>query len=87
MLEVTVTETSPEDRVSICIKVHARIRTLTGDLHVLSELACLAIDLNAVVKVLFEGRAVKDTVASRARVVNDELVLSSGLGSGDLGLH
>ena len=62
------------------------VLTLAGDLHVLAELAGLALDLDAVVEELFEGRAVKDTVRRRAGVVDDELVLSSTrLGSG-LGL-
>ena len=64
------------------------VLTLAGDLHVLAELAGLALDLDAVVQELFEGRAIKDTVRGRAGVVNDELVLgSSRLSGGGLGLH
>ena len=62
------------------------VPTLAGDLHVLTELAGLTLDLDAVVKVLLEGSTVEDTVARGARVVNDELVLSSSL-RGGLGLH
>ena len=58
------------------------------DLDLVTELTGLAIDLDAVVEELLEVRAVKDTVASRARVVDDELVLSSSrLSGGGLGLH
>ncbi len=60
--------------------------TITGDLHIVTKLTCLAIDLDTVMEVFFEGRAVKDTVACGARVVNDELVLSSSFSGGDLGL-
>ena len=62
------------------------VLTLAGDLHVLAELAGLALDLDAVVQVLFEGCTIEDTVASGARVVNDELVLRSSL-RGGLWLH
>ena len=56
------------------------------DLDVVTELASLALDLDAVVQELLKGRAVEDTVASGTGVVDDELVLSSTrLGSG-LGL-
>ena len=64
------------------------VPTLAGDLHVLTELAGLTLDLDAVVQVLFEGCTIEDTVASGARVVNDELVLSSSrLSGGGLGLR
>ena len=60
---------------------------MTSDLDTVTELACLAINLNAVVKVRFESCTVEDTVASGARVVNDELVLrSSRLCAGGLRL-
>ena len=63
-------------------------RTIAGDLDVVTELAGLALDLDAVVEELLEGRAVKDTVARGAGVVDDELVLSSSsLSGGGLGLH
>ena len=52
------------------------------NLHALAELTSLAIDLDTVVQELLEGRAVKDTVARRTRVVDDELVLSSSRFSG-----
>lgn len=65
-----------------------RRRTLAGDLDIVTELAGLALDLNAVVQELFEGCAIKDTVRGRAGVVNDELVLgSSRFSGGGLGLH
>ncbi len=65
-----------------------RRRTIPVDLHVLAELAGLAIDLDAVVQELLEARTVKDTVTRRARVVDDELVLSSSrLSGGGLGLR
>ena len=58
------------------------------DLDAVTELAGLALDLDAVVEELLEGRAVKDTVARGAGVVDDELVLSSSsLSGGGLGLH
>ena len=62
-------------------------RTIAGDLDVVTELAGLALDLDAVVEELLERRAVEDTVTRGARVVDDELVLSSSsLSSGGLGL-
>lgn len=62
--------------------------TVAGDLDIVTELTGLALDLDAVVEELFEGRAVKDTVRRRAGVVDDELVLSSSrLSGGGLGLH
>ena len=58
------------------------------NLDAVTELTSLAIDLDAVVQELLEARAVEDTVARRARVVNDELVLSSSrLSGGGLGLR
>ena len=62
--------------------------TLPVDLDALAKLAGLAVDLDTVVQELLEARADKDTVARRARVVNDELVLSSSrLSGGGLGLR
>ena len=63
-----------------------KLLTLAGDLHVLTELAGLALDLDTVMEVLLKGSTVKDTVACWARVVDDELVLGGGL-RGGLGLH
>ena len=63
------------------------VLTLAGDLHVLAELAGLALDLNTVMEVLFESGTVEDTVAGRARVVDNELVLSSSFTSSGLGLE
>jgi len=61
---------------------------ITDDLDVVTKLAGLALDLDAVVEELFEVCAVKDTVRGGLRVVNDKLVLlSSRLVGGDLGLH
>ena len=63
------------------------VRTIPVDLDVITELASLTIDLNAVVEELLERRAVEYTVTRGARVVDDELVLSSSsLSSGGLGL-
>ena len=56
------------------------------DLDAVTELAGLALDLNTVMEVLFESGTVEDTVAGRARVVDNELVLSSSLSSSGLGL-
>ena len=61
-------------------------RTLASDLDIVAKLTCLVLDLDAVVQVLFEGCTIEDTVASGARVVNDELVLRSSL-RGGLWLH
>ena len=64
------------------------IRTIPVDLHTVTKLASLAIDLDTVVQELLERRTVKDTVARRAGVVNDKLVLSSrGFSGGGLGLE
>ena len=58
------------------------------DLDAVTELAGLALDLNTVMEVLFESGTVEDTVAGRARVVDNELVLSSSrLSGGGLGLR
>ena len=58
------------------------------DLDAVTELAGLALDLNTVMEVLFESGTVEDTVAGRARVVDNELVLSSSvLSSSGLGLE
>ena len=62
------------------------VGAIAGDLDALSKLPDLALDLDAIVQVLFEGCAIEDTVASGARVVNDELVLRSSL-RGGLWLH
>ena len=57
------------------------------DLDAVTELAGLALDLNTVMEVLFESGTIEDTVAGRARVVDNELVLSSSsLSSGGFGL-
>lgn len=62
--------------------------TIAVDLDVLTELARLSIDLDAVVKKLLKGRAVENTVAGGTGVVDRELVLSSsGLSSGGLTLR
>lgn len=62
--------------------------TLTGDLNVLTKLAGLAIDLDAIVEKLLKGGAVEDTIGRGARVVDGELVLgSSRLSGGGLYLH
>ena len=59
-----------------------------GNQDIVTEVTDTSLDLDAVVEELLEGRAVKDTVARGARVVNDELVLSSSsLSGGGLGLH
>lgn len=64
------------------------MRTLAGDLDVLTKLAGLAIDLDAVVEELLKGGAIEDTVARGARVVDGELVLGgSRLSGGGLDLH
>ena len=57
-----------------------------GDDNAVTQVADAALDLDAVVEELFEGRAVKDTVRCRAGVVDDELVLSSSFTSSGLGL-
>ena len=57
------------------------------DLDAVTELAGLALDLDTVMEVLFESGTVEDTVAGRARVVDNELVLSSSrFSGGGLGL-
>ena len=62
-------------------------RTIPVDLDAVTELPSLTIDLNAVVEELLERRAVENTVTRGARVVDDELVLSSSsLSGGGLGL-
>ena len=87
MLEVTVRLVSPTRECKVLHKQRSEARhTVAGDLDVVTELTSLALDLDAVVEVLFEGRAVKDTVTGGTGVVDDELVLSSSLCSG-LGLH
>lgn len=56
------------------------------DFDAFTELAGLALDLDTVMKVLFESSTVEDTVVGRARVVDNELVLSSSFTSSGLGL-
>ena len=63
-----------------------RGHTIPVDLDVITELAGLTIDLNAVVEELLERRAVEDTIARGTRVVDDELVLSGGLSGSGFGL-
>ena len=89
MLEVTVRLVSPIRECKVLHKRKLKARhTVAGDLDVVTELTSLALDLDAVVEELLEGRAVKDTIASGLGVVNDELVLSSSsLSGGGLGLH
>lgn len=64
--------------------------TLAGDLDAIAELAGLAIDLDAIVQEFLVGGAIENTVVSRTRKVNGELVLGSsslgGLGGSGLGL-
>ena len=57
------------------------------DLDGVTELTSLALDLDTVVEVLLEGGTVEDTVTRGTGVVNDELVLSSSLSGGGLGLR
>lgn len=61
--------------------------TVTLDLDVFTKIACLALNLNTVMKVLLEGSAVEDLVVRRLRVVDDELVFSGGFSGSGLGLH
>lgn len=89
MLDVTVILVSPGNMEfsNRCRSDTFTVRTIPVDLHVLAELTGLAIDLDAVVQELLEARTVEDTIARRARVVDDELVLSSSrLSGGGLGL-
>ena len=60
---------------------------MAGNPHAFTELACLALDLDTVMEVLLKGRAVEDTITGRTGVIDDELVLSSSLSGGGLGLH
>ncbi len=62
---------------------------LAAELDVVAELASLALDLDAVVQKLFVAGRVKDIVAGRDRVVDEEAVGRlgrAGLGGGGLGL-
>lgn len=52
--------------------------------NAVAELTSLSLDLDAVVEVFLESSAVENTVTSRTRVVDDELVLGSSLSGGGL---
>lgn len=57
------------------------------DLDVVSELTSLTIDLDTVVEEFLEGSTVEEAIAGGLRVVDDELMLSSGdFGSSGLDL-
>ena len=60
------------------------LRTIAVNFDVVTKLTGLSVELDAVVEVLLEGRAVKDTIGSGARVVNDKLMLGSRLSGGGL---
>ena len=61
------------------------ILTLTGDLNVVTEVAGLAVNLDAVVQVLLESGGVKDTVVGGAGEVDEELVGGLALLGASLG--
>ena len=64
------------------------ILTLTGDLDDLAEVAGLAVNLDPVVKELFESSGIEDTIVSGTAKVNEELggsLLGTGSALGSLG--
>lgn len=62
------------------------VLTIPGDLDAVTNKAGLAVDLDAIVKVLLEVSTVKDTVGRWLGVVDGELVLGGGaLGGSDFG--
>lgn len=63
-----------------------KVLTLTSDGDVVTEVAGLAVNLDAVVEVLLESGGVKDTVVGGAREVDEELVGGLALLGGGLGV-
>jgi hypothetical protein len=62
---VTVSfEPASSERVSEGIHEDLEVHTVANNLDILAELACLALDLDAVVEEFFKVGAVKDTVCS-----------------------
>ena len=66
VLEVTTREGNVSDNLDLAI---ARL----GDVDLVTEVTDTALDLDAVVEELLEGRDVEDLVASGLRSVDDEL--------------
>ena len=62
------------------------VLTLTGDLDAVTEVAGLAVNLDAVVEVLLESGGIEDTVVGGAREVDEELVGGLALLGGSLGV-
>jgi hypothetical protein len=52
------------------------------NLDVFTKSSCLTIDLYAIVKELFKGCAVENTIISRLGEVNGEFVFRGGFGGG-----
>ena len=64
------------------------VHTIPGYFYVITKLASLALDLDAIMQELFEIRTVKNTVICRLRVVDDEFMLCSrSFASGSFGLE
>ena len=67
VLEVTTREGNVSDNLDLAI-------TRLGDVDLVTEVTDTALDLDAVVEELLEGRDVEDLVARGLRSVDDELI-------------
>ena len=67
VLEVTTRERNVSDNLDLAI-------TRLGDVDLVTEVTDTALDLDAVVEELLEGRDVEDLVARGLRGVDDELI-------------
>lgn len=67
VLEVTTRERNVSDNLDLAI-------TRLGDVDLVTEVTDTALDLDAVVEELLEGRDVEDLVARGLRSVDDELI-------------
>lgn len=67
VLEVTTREGNVGDNLDLAI-------TRLGDVDLVTEVTDTALDLDAVVEELLEGRDVEDLVARGLRSVDDELI-------------
>ena len=65
-----------------------RLRTIAVNFDIVTKLTSLGLDLDAIVQEFLKRSTVEETIARRARVVNDKLVLRSrNFGGSGFGLH
>lgn len=86
MLEVTVKDLSPVFRSENLQRAKRKQCTVTVDLHAVTEVSSLSIDLDSVVKEFLKGSAIENTVTGGSGVIDHEFMFCGG-NFGGLGLN